>query len=179
VLNPRLDEDEAAAAAEEQRQELNSNKNNKMLLQQLRRNQLCSSSSSSSSVVQVVAAVLCLVAAGAISYVEAAVQYYDWTVAYTYASPDCVEKLVIAVNGEFPGPRIDATEGDTVVVNLTNLLPTEGVVIHWHGMHQVGTPYYDGTASVSQCTINSGETFTYSFIVDRVSLSSSMPATAS
>jgi hypothetical protein len=137
VLNPRLDEDEAAAAAEEQRQELNSNKNNKMLLQQLRRNQLCSSSSSSSSVVQVVAAVLCLVAAGAISYVEAAVQYYDWTVAYTYASPDCVEKLVIAVNGEFPGPRIDATEGDTVVVNLTNLLPTEGVVIHWHGMHQV------------------------------------------
>jgi hypothetical protein len=132
VLNPRLDEDEAAAAAEEQRQELNSNKNNKMLLQQLRRNQLCSSSS----VVQVVA-VLCLVAAGAISYVDAPVQYYDWTVAYTYASPDCVEKLVMAVNGEFPGPRIDATEGDTIVVNLTNLLPTEGVVIHWHGMHQV------------------------------------------
>ncbi|CAM6004310.1 unnamed protein product [Sphagnum balticum] len=105
--------------------------------------------------------------AGAISYVEAAVQYYDWTVAYTYASPDCVEKLVMAVNGEVPGPRIDATEGDTIVVNLTNHLPTEGVVIHWHGMHQVGTPYYDGTASVSQCTINFGETFTYSFIVDR------------
>jgi hypothetical protein len=105
----------------------------KMLLQQLRRDQLCSSTS----VVQVVAAVLCLVAAGAISYVEAAVQYYDWTVAYSYASPDCVEKLVMAVNGQVPGPRIDATQGDTVVVNLTNLLPTEGVVIHWHGMHQV------------------------------------------
>jgi L-ascorbate oxidase len=103
-----------------------------MLMQQLRRDQLCTSI-----VVQVVAAVLCLVAAGAISYVEAAVQYYDWTVAYTYASPDCVEKLVMAVNGEVPGPRIDATEGDTVVVNLTNHLPTEGVVIHWHGMHQV------------------------------------------
>jgi hypothetical protein len=132
VLNPRLEEDEAAAA-EEQRQKLNLNKDNKMLLQQLRRDQLCSSSS----FVQLVAAVLCLVAAGNVSYVEAAVQYYDWTVAYSYASPDCVEKLVMAVNGQVPGPRIDATQGDTVVVNLTNHLPTEGVVIHWHGMHQV------------------------------------------
>jgi L-ascorbate oxidase len=65
------------------------------------------------------------------------VQYYDWTVAYTYASPHCVQKLVMAVSGKVQGPRIDATEGDSVVVKLTNHLPTEGVVIHWHGMHRV------------------------------------------
>ncbi len=69
--------------------------------------------------------------------VEAAVRYYEWSVDYAFVSPDCVEKLAMAINGQVPGPRIDAVEGDTVVVKLTNNLPTEGVVIHWHGIRQV------------------------------------------
>jgi FtsP/CotA-like multicopper oxidase with cupredoxin domain len=69
--------------------------------------------------------------------VEAAVRYYEWSVDYAFVSLDCVEKLAMAINGQVPGPRIDAVEGDTVVVKLTNNLPTEGVVIHWHGMRQV------------------------------------------
>ncbi|PQQ14066.1 L-ascorbate oxidase-like [Prunus yedoensis var. nudiflora] len=43
--------------------------------------------------------------------------------------------------------------GDMVVVELTNKLHTEGVVIHWHGIRQFGTPWADGTASISQCAI--------------------------
>ncbi|KAK1368653.1 hypothetical protein POM88_034745 [Heracleum sosnowskyi] len=41
------------------------------------------------------------------------------------------------------------------------------VVIHWHGITQVGTPGADGTASISQCAINAGETFVYSFRVEK------------
>jgi FtsP/CotA-like multicopper oxidase with cupredoxin domain len=69
--------------------------------------------------------------------VKAAVRYYEWSVDYAFVSPDCVEKLAMTINGPVPGPRIDAVEGDTVVVKLTNNLATEGVVIHWHGIRQV------------------------------------------
>lgn len=43
----------------------------------------------------------------------------------------------MGINGRFPGPTIRARAGDTVVVELTNKLYTEGVVIHWHGIRQV------------------------------------------
>ena len=35
-------------------------------------------------------------------------------------------------------------------------------------MRQKGTPWNDGTASISQCAIQPGETYTYRFVVDRV-----------
>ncbi|KAJ7520874.1 hypothetical protein O6H91_19G027100 [Diphasiastrum complanatum] len=98
---------------------------------------------------------------------KARIRRYKWKVDYSYFSPDCVEKVIIAINGQYPGPRIRAQAGDTIVVELENGLPTEGVVIHWHGIHQFGTPWYDGTAFVSQCPINPGETFTYKFVVPR------------
>jgi hypothetical protein len=116
----------------------------------------------------VLVVVLLAAAAGGDSRAEAAVLEYDWEVGYLAAAPDCVEKMVIAINGQFPSPTIHAVEGDTLVVKLSNNLPTEGVSIHWHGIHQRGTPFYDGSAFVSQCPINPGETFTYKFVVDRV-----------
>lgn len=33
---------------------------------------------------------------------------------------------------------------------------------------QIGTPWADGTASISQCPIESGGNFTYEFLVDKV-----------
>ncbi|KAG2670565.1 hypothetical protein I3760_14G091800 [Carya illinoinensis] len=94
-------------------------------------------------------------------------RHFKWEVEYMYWSPDCIENVVMGINGQFPGPTIRAKAGDTVVVELTNKLPTEGVVIHWHGIRQLGTPWADGTAFISQCAINSGETFHYRFKVDR------------
>lgn len=61
-----------------------------------------------------------------------------WEVEYKHWSPDCIENVVMAINGTFPGPTIEATAGDTVNITLTNHLHTEGVVIHWHGITQVG-----------------------------------------
>ncbi|PKA63640.1 L-ascorbate oxidase [Apostasia shenzhenica] len=94
-------------------------------------------------------------------------RHYRFEVGYTYWSPDCKENMVIGINGRFPGPEIRAKSGDTVVVELKNSLPTEGVVIHWHGIRQFGTPWADGTASISQCAINPDETFVYRFKVDK------------
>ncbi|XP_074586289.1 L-ascorbate oxidase-like [Curcuma longa] len=97
----------------------------------------------------------------------ATIRRFKWEVGYIYASPDCEEKLVMAINGQFPGPTIRAKAGDTIHLQLKNTLHTEGVVIHWHGIRQHGTPWADGTASISQCAINPEESFLYRFKVDK------------
>lgn len=98
---------------------------------------------------------------------EAGVRHYKWEVKYDYRSPDCYKKLVITINGKTPGPTIQAQEGDTVVVEVNNKLLTENLAIHWHGIRQIGTPWFDGTEGVSQCPILPGDTFVYRFVVDR------------
>ncbi|CAN7067607.1 unnamed protein product [Brassica rapa subsp. trilocularis] len=103
----------------------------------------------------------------AVHSASAGVVELNWEVEYKLRWPDCKEGIVIAINGEFPGPTIDATAGDTFIIHVTNKLSTEGVVIHWHGIRQNGTPWADGAAGVTQCPINPGETFTYNFIVDK------------
>ncbi|KAH1093034.1 hypothetical protein GYH30_038985 [Glycine max] len=90
-----------------------------------------------------------------------------FNVEYMYREPDCHEHVVMGINGQFPGPTITAEAGDTLEILLTNKLSTEGTVIHWHGIRQYGTPWADGTAAISQCAIAPGETFNYTFTVDR------------
>jgi FtsP/CotA-like multicopper oxidase with cupredoxin domain len=51
---------------------------------------------------------------------------------------------VFAYNGSFPGPTLEANEGDRVIVHFRNDLP-EPTTIHWHGIHlpvsQDGSPF--------------------------------------
>lgn len=61
----------------------------------------------------------------------------EWEVGYKFWWPDCKEGVVMAINGKFPGPTINAVAGDTLIIHVTNKLSTEGVVIHWHGIRQV------------------------------------------
>jgi FtsP/CotA-like multicopper oxidase with cupredoxin domain len=42
------------------------------------------------------------------------------------------------VNGTTPGPALEVTEGDWVVVDVTNELGSPST-IHWHGQMQVST----------------------------------------
>ncbi|XP_068647714.1 L-ascorbate oxidase-like [Aristolochia californica] len=97
----------------------------------------------------------------------AKIRHFKWEVGALYSTPDCVENVILGIDGKFPGPTIRAQAGDTIVVELTNHLHTEAVVIHWHGIRQIGTPWADGTASISQCAINPEESFVYRFKVDR------------
>lgn len=75
---------------------------------------------------------------------------------------------MILVNSQFPGPTIEANWGDTIQVKVHNNItgPVEGTALHWHGLRQSKTPWYDGTPSVSQCPIAPGASFTYRFQAD-------------
>ena len=42
----------------------------------------------------------------------------------------CKETLVTVVNGQLPGPAIEVTEGDSVVVHVVNRSPYN-MTIHW------------------------------------------------
>lgn len=88
---------------------------------------------------------------------------YWFDIVNTTASPDGVEKMVLAVNGTIPGPTIYADWGDTVVVHVTNSMQDNGTSIHWHGIRQNHTNMNDGVASVTQCPTAPGDTMTYTW----------------
>ncbi|KAJ0091820.1 hypothetical protein Patl1_24690 [Pistacia atlantica] len=90
-------------------------------------------------------------------------RHFKWEVEYMFRTPDRMEHGSMGINGQFPGPTIRAKAGDTISVEVTNKLHTEGIVIHWHGITQIGTPWIDGTPYISQYgyAINPGETFIY------------------
>ena len=72
-------------------------------------------------------------------------------------------RSLVTVNGQFPGPSLIVHHNQTVVVNVTNLLESQTVSIHWHGIHQIGTNWMDGVDQVTQCGIAPGNIFTYIF----------------
>ena len=71
--------------------------------------------------------------------------------------------IFIGVNGLIPGPTLIVHYDQTVIIDVKNSLISEGLSIHWHGMHQMNTPWMDGIAHISQCPINPGSTFRYMF----------------
>jgi len=73
--------------------------------------------------------------------------------------------MTITVNERIPGPAIIVYENQKVIVHVHNLLLSDSVTIHWHGLHMKGTPWMDGVGWISQCPIGSGQTFTYEFTV--------------
>ncbi|KAJ0984121.1 hypothetical protein J5N97_002477 [Dioscorea zingiberensis] len=74
----------------------------------------------------------------------------------------CNSRVITAVNGQLPGPTIEANEGDQIVVHVINESPFN-LSIHWHGMFQKLTPWADGPVYVTQCPILPGHHYTYRF----------------
>ena len=72
-------------------------------------------------------------------------------------------RTFIAVNGRLPGPTLIVYEGQTIVVDVVNMLHSEVTTIHWHGLIQVNSPWMDGTGIITQCPIEPGTTFRYIF----------------
>ena len=79
-----------------------------------------------------------------------------------------MNKSVLLVNGQFPAPTLQANWGDTFSINVHNQIsgPEEGTALHWHGILQRKTPWFDGVPSVQQCPIAPGKSFTYTFKAD-------------
>lgn len=72
--------------------------------------------------------------------------------------PD-TETDVYAYNGQIPGPLLEISEGDSVIIHFRNDLDEE-TTIHWHGMHlpfvSDGSPFHP---------VQPGDSYTYRFRV--------------
>ncbi|XP_057293172.1 LOW QUALITY PROTEIN: uncharacterized protein LOC130621837 [Hydractinia symbiolongicarpus] len=76
---------------------------------------------------------------------------------------DGVNRMVIAVNETIPGPALVVYEDQILIIHVKNLLLSDAVTIHWHGLHQKDTPFMDGVGYITQCPIGAGQTFSYRF----------------
>jgi len=66
--------------------------------------------------------------------------------------------VMMAFNGQIPGPLIEVTEAATIFVNFQNdtQMPT---AVHWHGLRLDNR--YDGVPGVTQDPVQPGESFRY------------------
>ncbi|CAF2597983.1 unnamed protein product [Rotaria sp. Silwood2] len=72
------------------------------------------------------------------------------------------QKPIVGVNYQYPGPPIEAYEGDTLVIRVINKLP-QPTTVHWHGISQNGTQDMDGAVGATQCAISRNGEMTYIF----------------
>lgn len=88
---------------------------------------------------------------------------YTFHITNTTLSPDGTSKQVLAVNGQIPGPTIEANWGDTISVQVFNDMQTNGTSLHWHGLRQLHSNDQDGTNGVTECALAPGDSKTYTF----------------
>lgn len=87
---------------------------------------------------------------------------YNMSVTQGIISPDGFERLGFLMNGNFPADPFVWDENDDVEINVINNGPVP-FAIHWHGIHQIGSPEMDGVPGLSQWNIYPGESYTYRF----------------
>ncbi|XP_062084995.1 laccase-17-like [Humulus lupulus] len=91
-------------------------------------------------------------------------RHYNFDIRLTNVTRLCHTKSIISVNGEFPGPRIIAREGDRLLIKVVNHVPNN-ISIHWHGIRQFRSGWADGPAYITQCPIQSGESYVYNYTI--------------
>ncbi|KAL4387810.1 hypothetical protein GQ457_09G009960 [Hibiscus cannabinus] len=95
---------------------------------------------------------------------EADVRKYQFDIQVRNVSRLCHAKPIVTVNGRFPGPTLYAREGDRVIINVTNHAKYN-MSIHWHGLKQYRNGWADGPAYITQCPIQTGNSYAYDFNV--------------
>ncbi|XP_075512467.1 laccase-17-like [Primulina tabacum] len=95
---------------------------------------------------------------------QAITRHYDFNIKMHNVRRLCHTKRIVTVNGKFPGPRILAREGDRLLVKVTNHVPNN-ITIHWHGIRQLRNGWADGPAYVTQCPIQTGQSYVYNFTI--------------
>ncbi|KZT51910.1 multicopper oxidase [Calocera cornea HHB12733] len=81
------------------------------------------------------------------------VREYTLVVQEMVGAPDMVERPMLVVNGASPPPAIPSPRARR----------ERNTAIHWHGLYQNSTPFYDGTNGISQCGIPPNQTLTYNY----------------
>lgn len=92
------------------------------------------------------------------------VREYNWTISEVLSTPGAMQKPMLVINGQSPGPIVEANLGDQIVVHVYNNM-TNQTSMHWHGMHLKGQNWMDGTYSITQCGIPPGGMMTYNWTV--------------
>ncbi|RMZ84339.1 hypothetical protein DV738_g542, partial [Chaetothyriales sp. CBS 135597] len=83
---------------------------------------------------------------------------YELTISNAVIAPDGYLANATLINGQYPGPTLEADWGDTLRITVhNNLTNNNGTADHWQGIHQFQTNYLDGVPGVTQCPSKPGE----------------------
>ncbi|AES79259.1 putative laccase [Medicago truncatula] len=91
-------------------------------------------------------------------------RHYHFDIRYENVTRLCHKKSMVTVNGQFPGPRIVAREGDRLIIKVVNHVQNN-ISIHWHGIRQLQSGWADGPAYVTQCPIQTGQSYVYNYTI--------------
>ncbi|KAH7511233.1 hypothetical protein FEM48_ZijujUnG0032500 [Ziziphus jujuba var. spinosa] len=94
----------------------------------------------------------------------ATTRHYKFDIKLQNVTRLCHTKSFVSVNGQFPGPRIVAREGDRLLIKVVNHVQNN-ISIHWHGIRQLQTGWADGPAYVTQCPIQTGQSYVYNYTI--------------
>ncbi|KAL3826017.1 hypothetical protein ACJIZ3_022046 [Penstemon smallii] len=97
-------------------------------------------------------------------HAQAITRHYEFNITMQKVTRLCHTKSIVTVNGQFPGPRVVAREGDRLVIKVTNHV-SNNITIHWHGIRQLRSGWADGPAYITQCPIQTGQSYVYNFTV--------------
>ncbi|KAJ2620898.1 ferroxidase fet3 [Coemansia sp. RSA 1358] len=102
------------------------------------------------------------------SWTPEATLEYDWNIELVdFNMEELFTRKAIGINGKWPIPAVVADLGDMLVINLNNKLD-EPTSLHFHGLFQNGTNFYDGAVGVTECGTPPGGSFTYRVSLDQV-----------
>ncbi|XP_030477517.1 L-ascorbate oxidase homolog isoform X1 [Syzygium oleosum] len=106
---------------------------------------------------------LCLLAGAVTVHGEDPYLFFTWNVTYGTISPLGVPQQGILINGQFPGPNINSTSNNNIVINVFNNID-EPILFTWNGIQQRKNSWQDGVLGTN-CPILPGKNYTYHFQV--------------
>lgn len=106
---------------------------------------------------------LCL-ALTLLEFAVAKTRHYTFNVKHHNVTRLCNTRTIVTVNGKWPGPPLVAREGDTVLVKVVNHVPNN-ITIHWHGIRQLRSGWADGPSYITQCPIQTNQSYVYNFTI--------------
>ncbi|AET41694.1 uncharacterized protein Ecym_8425 [Eremothecium cymbalariae DBVPG len=83
-------------------------------------------------------------------------------------APDGIVRNLTVINGQYPGPLIEANAGDVLWIHVQNWMEDEAVTIHCHGLFfNQRDGFNDGAAHINQCPIpGNGGRYNYRIRID-------------
>nr|CAB3474617.1 unnamed protein product [Digitaria exilis] len=100
-----------------------------------------------------------LAALAAVARAEDPYHWFEWKVTYGTRTIMGTPQKVILINDMFPGPTINCTSNNNIMVNVFNMID-QPLLFHWHGIQQRKNSWQDGLPG-TMCPIQPNTNFTY------------------